>query len=551
MRHDSGLDLGIDIDSGGRRCARIPANMGQAGRWPRANRCLVRSAGRGLNVVERWYRGAIRAVAIGALVAVAGCGNVMATRNSHSYALDSAISEPRPASARGSVDWSAAQVTPISDGTEALKERLAMVAGARSKIDLKTFIFSDDPAGHRFTIALLEAADRGVAIRILVDDFFHYWAKDDFSLLAAHPEIEVRLFNPFSRSLPPPFSYLLDYDRVNRRMHGKVMVVDDRAAIVGGRNIGDEYFGLNPDEYFSDFDLIVRGEAVMDIRQAFVSFWADKYSVSYAQVAQDRHRARQTSQPNVLVSTSNIPTPLRGVATPSRKPAFTVGVQTKYDPPEKLRAEVTQGPFEVAEGVLGLIANARDEVLIVTPYFIPEEFGVKLLESLVQRGVRVRVLTNSLGATNHPSVHGAYLRYRSRLLKAGVEIFEYREDVTHAYRAGDVIRRPKTTMHTKLIVVDDRYTVVGSPNFDARSFRRNSEFAVTLYGRDMAHWSQDWIGRVIHDLSYRVSIGDEGEEIWERPNAAGTPPQQHEPAGRFGAALVAAFFNILPLDNAL
>ena len=209
------------------------------------------------------------------------------------------------------------------------------------------------------------------------------------------------------------------------------------------------------------------------------------------------------------------------------------------------------GRYVVANSVLQSIANANSSVLIVTPYFIPEKYGAELLETLVRRGVDVQIFTNSLGSTNHPSAHAGYLRYRSRLLKAGVKFYELRENLVAPFHDGQTRRFPKVTMHTKLTLIDDRYAVVGSLNLDPRSIRTNSELALLLDSPKLAKWLKTRVERTVQRSAYELRLNSDLKIDWNYEGSEKQSVRKSEPTGGFFNAAVSALFGILPLDSQL
>lgn len=452
----------------------------------------------------------------------------------------------------------AAVVKPIPDGDHALREWLQVIDAADRSIDLKTFIFRPDNIGKRVGRHLIDAADRGVRVRILVDDLFHFFKKNDIGFLDDHPNIEVRVFNPLDRRIIPPMSFLLEYDRVNPRMHNKALVVDGETAIVGGRNIAAEYFRRKRDAYFSDLELLIRGPAVQDIASSFEVYWTDEYSRGYADVVR---RARGASNTPVFDTPGGIGSePVsRGfqdafapVAFTGRTPPeFPALGRLSYDPPEKIRAGGQNGPYPVEESVFSALEAAEESVLIVTPYFIPDAEVVGLLTGLVARGIRVRVLTNSLGSTNHPSAHAGYLRQRTTLLKAGVQILEYRNNVVHPFDDGEKRRMPTTTLHAKMVLIDESHAIFGSLNFDPRSIKVNAELMFHAESSELGQWLARHYDRVAADHAYLVTLGEDGAATWEYRQHTDRVSRTNEPAGGIIPSLVATFFTFLPLDSSL
>ena len=457
-----------------------------------------------------------------------------------------------------------ANASPLIDGHVALAAWIETIRSARSSIYLKTFIFRPDEVGRLLAEELKVAANRGVEVRILVDDLFHYFKGHDLGLLDETANIELRIYNPLNRHIPPPFNFIIEYDRVNPRMHSKALIVDGSTAIVGGRNVGAEYFRQSRASYFSDFELLVEGDAVSGFEMAFQAYWNDKFSIAYRETVwqraaplnvpprdpEDDAGGAITVSRNATISNG---TPsLVSLRSPNLNvPKFSVRGHVKYDPASKLHGKSTEKPYVVGESVLRTIARAKDSVLIVTPYFIPESYGLELLRKLTARGVRVRILTNSLASNNHPSTHAGYRRYRTELLKAGVEIFEYRSNVFFPFAEPTGTGRPTTTLHSKLVLVDERYAIVGSLNFDPRSIRTNSELVFFAESRELAAWIIERYGTVMSDQAYQVTLGNREQLQWTFSDQGQSRIRRSEPTGKFTHGFVALFFGVFVMDSAL
>ncbi|WP_316648283.1 phospholipase D-like domain-containing protein [Ovoidimarina sediminis] len=442
----------------------------------------------------------------------------------------------------------ALEVKPLPDGPEALDAWLEALAEATQSIDIKTFIFRSDPVGLAVQDALLAAADRGVRVRVLLDDFFHRWEGGDLSQLGAHPNVTLRLFNPHSRALPAPLGFFAEFPRLNRRMHSKMLLIDGNLAIVGGRNIADEYFLKDPDTYFTDFDIRIEGADVGRFSAVFEAFWQDDLSARY------RESERSGKDENLLLSTRSEPhgaAPGEDAASHRNLPTFKARASLHADPPARIRAAQSGQAGAVEAAFLTALSTARSDVFIVTPYLIPEPHGARLLEALTARGVSVTILTNSHASTNHPSVHAGYMRYRQRLLNAGVGIHEFRGHAVRRYEEGGVAYHPKVVMHTKLAVIDRTVSLIGSPNFDPRSLQQNAELLMRIESPALAAWLLDRYRRVAERYGYRLKIAPDGAELWEYRDRNGIRRRSSEPVGSFMDGAVTTFFRLFHFDQYL
>jgi len=445
---------------------------------------------------------------------------------------------------------------PLVDGNEALGARLRAIEAAENTIDLKTFLIKPDLAGSLIAVALFEAAERGVAVRLLYDDVFTTARDDQIAKLDSHPNIELRSFNPMSRNAPVVMNFLLDFGRVNRRMHNKAMIVDGALAIVGGRNLADEYYQINTSHEFADFDLLLAGPPVAELARAFDLYWNDPYAVPLAafettdpadlRAAVAAFRANANSEEADIydraVSSRRLDEALRGLLPPLPGRAEVV-----VDDPEKLRRRPGAGPYDVAEALYRTISAAEREVLVITPYFVPRDYGADIFEALVARGVRVRVVTNSLASTNHAYVHGGYRPYRERLMAVGVEFYEVREDAPRLTGGHDT----PLTMHSKLVVVDDDRVFVSSTNVDPRSIRQNSEIGVVITSPALAGGILRNVAPVFADYTFALSRGPDGETVWDYRGATGPERFTREPGASLLARIVARVTQWLPVESQL
>ena len=380
--------------------------------------------------------------------------------------------------------------------TNALLSRIVLADSARHSIDLQYYIFANDATGRLLAQRLLAAADRGVRVRILLDDLDI--EKEDHLLdaLDAHPNIEVRLFNPFrirQRSLISKVGqFLLEAPRLNRRMHNKSFIVDGMQAIVGGRNIGDAYFDAGDDVHFRDLDVLAIGPVVAPIGAMFDRYWNsdDAFPVraftataaTAADLARVRDRlardARAFTQGDYAQAVADEPADVADAA--RRGDWYWGAAKLVADAPNKGDSARERHPhLRIDEQIRPLLESARQQLLLVSPYFIPGEEGEALLEGLSRHGVDVKALTNSLAANDEPEVHAGYAHYRRPLLLAGVELYEFRPlGGVPAGRAHG--RSSGVSLHAKTMVVDHRNVFIGSMNFDPRSRDLNTEMGVIV-----------------------------------------------------------------------
>ena len=436
--------------------------------------------------------------------------------------------------------------------------RLALTDSAVATLDVQYFIWQEDATGYLLAGRLLDAADRGVKIRLLLDDFSVTTRNAELLRLDAHPSIEIRVFNPWAARgsrLSKIAELLRRLPALNPRMHNKAYIADGHMAIVGGRNIGDRYFGLYAPFVQNDLDVLLEGPIVDDVESSFDLFWNS--TLTYRAAA--FHRA---PDPAAEVATARAEIGAAVAAAGELLQAFPphaaswdpyleslVGDFSKgravlyYDGPEL----GDPGRVRLYPSLMSLLSSAQRDVLISAPYFIPDEQLRGLLRALVARGVRVRIVTNSLATNNHVVAHTGYKKWRRDVLAAGVELYELRAD---AKALALYITPPATAaslgLHTKAIVVDGERTFIGSPNVDPRSLVLNTEIGVATESPDLARRLGALIERdMAPENSWRVTMDDEGWLTW----TSGANAVKRQPAKGFRQRAVEFLLNLLPLKK--
>ena len=450
---------------------------------------------------------------------------------------------------------------PLENGLDALGARLRLMERADQTIDAQYFLIKGDLAGSLFTGKLLRAADRGVRVRFLVDDVFTTGLDPELSLLNAHPNIEVRLFNPLTRKSFRYFSLVVDFRRANRRMHNKSFTVDNTVTIVGGRNIADEYFQIRDDAEFADFELLSFGPVAAEVSETFDLFWNSSRAVPMEAFGRKvsehgleklrdmmRHEIEEAEHGvySQAVNSRFLDAVVRGEIQPVLAAAKVV-----TDRPEKLENPVDPRYQIVAAELRQAIRAAEHEVVLITPYFVPRQAGVALLREVRASGARVVVVTNSLASTNHVAVHSGYARYRKELLAAGIELYEVRVDslVVRGDVAPDSLQR--LTLHTKAAIVDREVLFIGSLNLDPRSIDLNSEMGLFLVSPEFAGHYADQMEVDLRSYAYRVILDDEGRLEWRYDGDADPTTDNSEPQAGCWRRFGAGFYGILPIENQL
>jgi len=394
----------------------------------------------------------------------------------------------------------------ISSGVACFRARIEMASLAEKTLDVQYFSIESDRTGRLFIESLLDAADRGVRVRILVDDSKSVGRDAEIGALAAHQNIELRVFNPFTYRGALEFlrtaEFALNERRLTFRMHNKLFVVDNELALIGGRNIGDAYFAASQTMEFGDYDLLVAGPMVRTLSGSFDAFWNSPLAIpiqnlivfkptkekldAYRESLRKHHATMEGSEYTRPMSDGG---PVANILS-GRRPLIWARAEAIYDSPEKAKVDSgKQAGQLLRERVESAAATVKTELLVATPYLVPGDEGMKLFTDLRSRNVRVRILTNSLQSTDAPITFSAYGRYRVPMLQAGIELYEVRPHLGEPNVAGGGSLKSSSStpfaLHAKVFVFDRRYAFIGSMNYDERSRHLNTELGVLVESPDM------------------------------------------------------------------
>jgi putative cardiolipin synthase len=450
----------------------------------------------------------------------------------------------------------------VVEGTEAFVTRVQSARMATRSLDVQTYIWHADLTGMLFANELLRAADRGVQVRVLVDDLDARAKNASFAALSAHPNLEVRIFNPFaSRSGMIGFvsEGVRSFDRINRRMHNKTWIADNRLALAGGRNIGDEYFGASDEVNFVDLDFAMIGPVVREASESFDRYWnsaaaypiemLDAAAVSAAQLAKLRDvlsaHAREAEQSEYAVALRSSDAIKRMLA--GEWPLeWSTGFRFIADDPAKIemRQQDAQST-QVGAALLPLARAAASELTIISPYFVPGQSGTELLVAAAQEGRNVRVLTNSLSANDVAAVHGGYSRYRKQLLQGGVELWELKP--LRGSADASLFGSSGASLHTKALSIDGKTVFVGSYNIDPRSTWLNCEQGVLVEDATLAaQLDALFAAQIAPEHAWHVSLV-EHDLRW----SDGTEQFDSDPKASWGRRLQAWLARVLNLEAQL
>jgi putative cardiolipin synthase len=458
-------------------------------------------------------------------------------------------------------------IWPIHDGRDAFADRFLLAEAADRSLDVQYYIWRPDMSGVLLAEALYRAAERGVRVRLLLDDNNTAGMDPMLAALDSHPNIEVRLFNPFSTRRFRLLGYLGDFARLNRRMHNKSFTADNQATIVGGRNVGDEYFSAGQAMRFVDLDVLVVGPVVGKVTADFDRYWASESSYPLPQVLGEAARSDPADVTRRASLAERDPR-ARAYLGAVRESGFLrsllqgeiafewTNVQLVSDDPAKGLGKGAPDGL-ISQRLRRVLGGAEREVELVTPYFVPTEAGVRALSDLVARGVTVSVLTNALEATDVIAVHAGYARHRVALLRAGVRLFELKREAAGVDQR-DVHRlagSSSSSLHAKVFSVDRRRLFVGSFNFDPRSANLNTEMGLLIDSPRLAQGMVEGMHGVLPGLAYEVSLATDGTLRWvERGSAAaGAVPgdpvvHEREPDAGFWSRLGVWITSHLPVE---
>jgi putative cardiolipin synthase len=426
----------------------------------------------------------------------------------------------------------------LDSNEDALRWRLALVDSAEHSLDLQYYFWFADDSGDLLMKHVFDAADRGVKVRLILDDISTWIEKHnklkvrdwEAAVLNAHPNIELRLFNPWrSRSMAGRVAeFFRHMGRANQRMHNKLMIADNRAAIVGGRNIGDEYFGYSQESNFRDLDVLGLGPVARQASDVFDRFWNSAWVVQVTELKLDPKRQDVRAEKRSLVETAKDSTvlqrfPLERVDWHAAVADLTASIDAGHS---RVVTDVPAPPTDGASravrhrmpaAIRELMASAQKELLIDNAYVIPEQVDISLFHDLTARGVKIKLLTNSLASQDVPAVNSHYKKWRKQLIEAGVELYESRQDASIQPLVADT---PPTHaefmgLHVKAIAVDGTRVFVGSMNLDRRSNDLNSEMGVLVESEPLGRRLSALMERDMRpENAWRLSLNSRGSVEW-------------------------------------
>jgi len=445
-------------------------------------------------------------------------------------------------------------------GQPALAVRVAMADLATYSLDVQYYIWEADATGRILAERLVRAADRGVRVRVLVDDINLSGRDARIAALDAHPNIEIRLFNPFARRKWRILDFVTDLARVNHRMHNKMMIMDNAITLVGGRNVGAHYFEAHTKSNFRDLDIVGAGPIVRETSKVFDRFWNGPWAVPVRQLVKkafsSADQAAAVSDIRQQMAIDNYPFQLE-----TDTAQLLERLEDIFDDliwaPGKI---IWEDPASIYEGVKSghmnealhdRLADLESELLIESAYFIPRERGVEAARSMTGRGIRVRVLTNSLAANDVLAAHAGYSNYRKPLLEAGVELYELRP-YPGPVQKKIVSAGSKAGLHTKAIVFDRKDVFIGSFNLDPRSSDINTEAGIYVESPELAHQVMEYMSEGVSPYNaYRVLLDDNGDLRWLIETGGNRLDYDNEPNSSWYQRWLAGLIRVLPAEQQL
>lgn len=469
----------------------------------------------------------------------------------------------RQLSGRGDEHPDMAGFFPLSDGIDALAARLLMAERAEVSIDAQYYLIKDDIVGNAFIHALLRAADRGVRVRLLVDDIFTGGYDAGMAGLDSHPNFEIRIFNPFARRSARFMDGITSFSRINRRMHNKSFTADNQITLIGGRNIADEYFGAREDAKFADLDVLAIGPVVQDVSNMFDTYWNHERAApvpAFADMPDDPAAELIRLRDGLELRRQEISSTIYAEAVrdqvleyvETKQDVFTWAPYTlAVDSPDKAFKKKAAEAASITTPLRETLLAAESEMIIVSPYFVPRKTGIEALSELESRGIDITIITNSLAANNQSSVHGGYAPSRKPLLENGVKMYEVRDDANVSGSELVAAGGAKATLHTKAFVVDRRNLFIGSFNFDPRSANINTELGVIIRSPELAEEFVAAVTGALPKQTFEVFLNEKNKLRWRGLENGQEVILDKEPHTTWWMRFKAGFMRILPIRGQL
>lgn len=434
----------------------------------------------------------------------------------------------------------------MSDAFQSIAARVHLIRKAQHRLDLQYYIWSDDFIGHLMLDELLKAADRGVKVRLLIDDQNGTQLDDTLITLSQHPNIDIKLYNPYKYRHFKVIDYIFRFNNINHRMHNKLIVADGSIAVTGGRNISSEYFDASESFQFTDMDILFYGTAVQHANDVFLNFW--NYDLSYSvpqllgtQASQSLDQLRlgylkkhhQSQEHQSIDQKVNQEQQQLEKQLSHQQPAW-AKAYFLADHPDKTKAKA-QGEQLIYNQILKKMGQPQQEFDLVSAYFVPTQQGSDYLAKLAKSQVKVRLLTNTLVANDVALVHAFYQKYRKPLLQSGAKLYEFKPYIEREQRTwyeimtGNIIPakgKNTSSLHAKFFDVDDK-VFIGSFNFDPRSVHLNTEVGLMVESNELQEKVSTQLDHYLPFVAYEVKLDDQGQLLWREQRKDGTVIEHH------------------------
>ena len=458
----------------------------------------------------------------------------------------------------------------LGNGLDAFVARALLAQGAERSIDTQYYMIHKDTVGWLFIDQLYKAADRGVRVRLLIDDIDQGGRDFGAAVFDSHPNVEVRIFNPFGRNTGRTLQFVTGFGKQTRRGHNKSFTVDSQVTILGGRNIGDEYFEADPELAFVDLDVLAAGPVARSVSVSFDQYWNSELSypisVLIEKVPTPEEIEQRKNEFDDFIKKQADTEYMRNLRNSNLANRFRqdrivyhwgVG-HVIADDPQKLTHDTGDTQYHLSEQLKPYLANIEKELIIFSPYFVPGKSGVAFFKGLREKGVRVKILTNSLSSTDVALVHAGYSRYRKDLLRMGVELYEMNKNLTKKDRKEmkeGGVGRSKASLHAKSFVFDRERVFIGSFNLDAQSRIQNTEIGVVFESADIANSMAEGFDQKINQVAFRLELKtyENGSEkiFWHGLVDGERRVFKVDPYTGFWERFGIGFMRVLPIESLL
>ena len=447
----------------------------------------------------------------------------------------------------------------LPQARDAFAARAMLAKAAERTLDVQYYIWRNDTTGTLLFAALRDAADRGVRVRLLLDDNNTNGLDPTLAALDAHANIEVRLFNPFVSRSVRVLGYLTDFGRANRRMHNKSFTADSQATVIGGRNVGDEYFGATEGVLFADLDVMAIGPVVTEVSKDFDRYWnsnssypADRLlekagAASLDQLSSAIRQAERSPGASSYLAAVRASTFVGQLVDGSLELEW-ADIRMVSDDPAKGLGQARPGTL-IFDKIKQAMGEPRSELNLVSPYFVPTDAGVAELAQMASRGVKVRVLTNALEATDVAAVHAGYARHRKTMLEAGMTLYELRRRAQVAPARKTISTGSSaSSLHSKTFSADRARVFIGSFNFDPRSAHLNTEMGFVIASPPLAARVSAAFEQQIPEVAYEVRLSPQGQLVWIERHGDQVLQHDGEPGTTFSQRAGVAILSWLPIE---